>query len=230
MADSSETGSDSDDSDSILSWLAQGFENIINAITSVYNTLLNLQTSIVNWFTDLFSNLGDWFGNIGTWFGELGTNIGNWFGSLGDNLGQWLSYLNPFDENFFGNKLIELLSQALSYLFTPSEYTITNLQESISAKFGFIDSIQIAIDDIKDMLDNIENGTSEFTVDIDSEYYSGEVILFNLSWYAPFKAYGDLVFTGFAYVLFVWRLWKSIPSILAGFSSVSDIVSRGGGD
>lgn len=209
-------------------------ESIVNAITSgitnVYNFLVNLNDNIANWIVDCVESIGEFFGNVGTWIGELGTDIGNWFGSLGDNLGNWLSYLNPFDENFFGNKLIELLSQALSYLFTPSEYTITNLQESISAKFGFIDSIQIAIDDIKDMLDNIENGTSEFTVDIDSEYYSGEVILFDLSWYAPFKAYGDLVFTGFAYVLFVWRLWKSIPSILAGFSSVSDIVSRGGGD
>lgn len=79
------------------------------------------------------------------------------------------------------------------------------------------------------MIENIENGTSEFTLDIDSDVYSGEVVLFDLSWYAQFKSYGDLVFTGFAYVLFVWRLWKAIPSILNGFSSVSGSIGKGGG-
>ena len=80
------------------------------------------------------------------------------------------------------------------------------------------------------MLENIENGSAKLTVDIDSLYYKGEATILDLSWYSKFKDYGDLVFTGFAYVLFIWRMYKAVPNILSGLSSGAGIISRGGGD
>lgn len=80
------------------------------------------------------------------------------------------------------------------------------------------------------MIENIENGTSKFNLDIESDYYEGEVTILDLAWYVPFKPYGDLVFTGFAYVLFVWRLYKSIPNIINGVASTTGTITRGGGD
>ena len=126
--------------------------------------------------------------------------------------------------------MIELLSNALSYLFTPSDDIITELQEKVSSKFGFINSIKLAVDDIQQMIENIENGSAKLTVGIDSEYYKGEATILDLSWYSKFKDYGDLVFTGFAYVLFIWRMYKAVPNILSGLSSGAGIISRGGGD
>lgn len=199
-------------------------------LSSIGEFFTNLFTFLGDFFDFLFESLGEWFGNIGTWFSELGSNLGSWFSNLFSTLGNILSYINPFSENFLGYKLIELIQEALDYLFTPSEANITELQNTVNEKFGFIDSIKIAISDIQNMIENIENGTSNFTVDIDSEYYEGEVTLFDLSWYAPFKAYGDLVFTGFAYVLFIWRLYKSIPSIINGVSSAGGSIMKGGGD
>ena len=222
-------------------------KDIINAITSglssLFDTVSNLSSSIGNWFVDLFDNLSNLFsnlgGSLGTWFSDLFSNLSNNFKNLfsnltnnftnlGDNLSNWLSYINPSSENFLGKKIIELLSDLFNYLFIPTEDNVTELQETVNSKFGFIDSIELAINDIKDMIENIENGTSEFTVDIDSKYYSGEVVLFDLSWYKPFKAYGDLVFTGFAYVFFVWRIWKAIPGIINGTSSITDSFIGGG--
>lgn len=221
----------------MFSWIAQGFENVIGAITSglsnVYNTLKSFNDAVGNWILSLGETIGDFFSSLGESIGDLGTSIGGWFSDLGSNLGNWLSYINPFSENFFGYKLIDLLSQALTSLFVPQGATVLGLQDTVSSKFAFIDSIKLAIDDINDMLNNVENGTSEFTVDIDSDVYDGEVVLFDLAWYAPFKAYGDLVFTGFAYILFVWRVYKSIPNIINGVGSAGgSIVSkvRGGGD
>ena len=78
--------------------------------------------------------------------------------------------------------------------------------------------------------ENIENGSAKLTVNIDSEYYQGEATILDLAWYAKFKDYGDLVFTGFAYVLFIWRMYKAVPNILSGLSSGAGIISRGGGD
>ena len=120
-----------------------------------------------------------------------------------------------------------MLSQALTNLFVPQGASVLSLQDTVNDRFAFVDSIKLAIDDINDMLNNVENGTSEFTLDIESDVYSGEVVLFDLSWYAPFKSYGDLVFTGFAYVLFIWRLYKNIPNIINGFGFIGNI---GGGD
>lgn len=137
-----------------------------------------------------------------------------------------MSYLNPFDENFLGYKLIELLGDLLEFLFVPSDDILGGLQESVNSKFGFIDSIKIAVDQIQNMMSNMATGSTSFTVDIESEYYTGEVELFNLRWYTQFKPYGDLVFTAFAYVLFIWRLFKAIPNIINGFSSGANSVGR----
>ena len=149
---------------------------------------------------------------IGSFFSSLGENLANWFGDLGDwfsnlfiSLGNILSYINPFSENFLGYKIIDLLSQALTNLFVPQGASVLGLQDTVNSRFAFVDSIKLAIEDINDMLINVENGSSEFTLDIESDVYSGEVVLFDLSWYAPFKVYGDLVFTGFAYVFFIWE-------------------------
>ena len=198
--------------------------NIVNAVTSGLNGLIE---SIGSFFGNLGTNLGDWFGDVGDWFSSLGSNLGGWFSNLFSTLGNLLSYINPFNENFLGYKIIDLLSQALTNLFVPQGASVLSLQDTVNDRFAFVDSIKLAIDDINDMLNNVENGTSEFTLDIESDVYSGEVVLFDLSWYAPFKSYGDLVFTGFAYVLFIWRLYKNIPNIINGFGFIGNI---GGGD
>lgn len=218
----------------MFSWIAKGLANIVTAIKegiagigdwisslgdSILDGLLVNFEDLSSWITNLGTSIGNWFSDVGTWFGNLGTDIGNWFGDLGSNLGNWLSYINPLSENFFGYKLIEMLKNLFTELFVPSEDVLTDLQETVSSKFGFVDSIKLAINDIQQMMENIENGSAKLTVDIDSKYYQGEATMLDLGWYAKFKDYGDLVFTGFLYVLFFWRLYKSIPNILAGISS-----------
>lgn len=214
-------------------------EDIINAITTglsnLFNTVSSLSSNIGDWFIDLFDNLSDLFsdlgGSLGTWFSNLFSNLSNNFSNLfsnissnfsnlGTNLSSWLSYINPGSENFLGKKIIELLSDLFNYLFIPTEDNVTELQETVNNKFKFIDSIELAINDIKDMLENVKNGSSEFKIDIDSEYYKGEVVLFDLSWYSPFKRYGDLLITGFAYFFFVLRVFRAIPGIINGTSSI----------
>ena len=54
--------------------------------------------------------------------------------------------MNPFSENFFGYKLIELLKQALEFLFVPQQSSIENLVNQVKSKFSFIDSVKIAKD------------------------------------------------------------------------------------
>lgn len=71
------------------------------------------------------------------------------------------------------------------------------------------------------------NGYPKLTLDIESKYYSGNVSVIDMSWYAKYKPYGDLIFTGFAYVLFVYRIWFKLPSIISGSGSFFDFFKGG---
>ncbi len=141
------------------------------------------------------------------------------------NLSTILSYINPFNENFFGYKLMDMLGDTFSYLFVPSEDSFTKLTNVVSSRFAFVDSVKIAGNSIKEMFTNL-NIAPKFSLNIDSKFYKGELTIVDLSWYTPFKPYGDIVITGFAYVLFFWRLLNHIVSIVNGVSnSTSDINS-----
>lgn len=67
------------------------------------------------------------------------------------------------------------------------------------------------------MLNNVGN-VPKLSLHLGSTKYTseGDFVILDLSWYAPFKAYGDLVLTGFIYLFFIWRLFISAPSIIHG--------------
>lgn len=134
------------------------------------------------------------------------------------NIGDMLSYINPFSENFFGWKIIELLGDLLKALFVPSEEKILALRNVFTDKLSFIDSIKLAVNSIKNMYENV-SALPSYSININSRFYSGELTIIDLAWYAPYKSYGDLVITGFTYILFIWRLWCRLPSILHGLGS-----------
>lgn len=135
--------------------------------------------------------------------------------------GEWLasivSYLNPFSDNFFGKKLVSLFSDLLQSLFIPSQERLTAIQNTVTSKFDFIESIKIAINSIKDLLNGAGNAPS-ITLTLKSTKYTNEmnVKVIDMSWYEPYKAYGDLIITGFVYAFFAWRTYIKINSILNG--------------
>lgn len=65
------------------------------------------------------------------------------------------------------------------------------------------------------------------SVNVESKYFEGELTYIDMSWYKPFKPYGDLVITGFVYLFFLWRLFVHLPGIIHGSSgSVVSVNSR----
>lgn len=148
--------------------------------------------------------------------------LGNIFNVVKDIL----SYINPFSDNFFGKKIIELLSDLLKTLFIPDKESFTAITDMVSEKLSFIDSIKIAVNSINDLISN--SGTSpKITINIpESKYWNGgNVTIIDMSWYKPFKAYGDLILTGFMYVFFIWRVWINLPNTINGISSVGSSIS-----
>lgn len=129
-------------------------------------------------------------------------------------LGDILKYLNPLDENFFAYKLLDLLGELLKSLFIPSEERLTAISDSVTSKFAFIDSIKEGVNAIKNMLNNLNGSPVLESSSIESKYYNGKLTIIDMSWYTPFKSYGDLVITGFTYILFTWRLLVHLPNII----------------
>lgn len=150
---------------------------------------------------------------------------------LGNIVGKFvdlLSYINPFSENFFGLKLIELLANLLKGLFIPSQESLENFFSPIQEKFAFVDQIKAFSNEIKVMLETGE-GVPTFKMNINSKYYSGEITVLDLTFFAPYKKYSDMIITAFIYILFVWRLIKNLPATINGFSSGIDDINRFGG-
>lgn len=111
------------------------------------------------------------------------------------------------------------------FLFVPSEEKIISIKDTVTSKFDFIDTIKIAINYIQDMFNNV-GSAPKLTLNLGSTKYteSGNYVVLDLSWYAPFKTYGDVVLTGFIYAFFLWRLFLSVPGIINGVSgSVSQV-------
>ena len=75
--------------------------------------------------------------------------------SILGKIGDILSYLNPFSENFFAYKLVELIINGLKSLFIPKNLDfLENFKDTMSDKLGFIASIPLQlIDFIIDLKD-----------------------------------------------------------------------------
>lgn len=138
-----------------------------------------------------------------------------------------LSYINPFSDNFFGYKIIELLKNSLTSLFLPSEDRINGLVDSVKSKFSFIDSVKNSITDVQSVLQGAEESPS-LTIHVKQTKYTAEqdLKIIDLSWYAPYKNYGDIILTGFIYALFFWRIYIKLPNIISGNGGSIETISK----
>ena len=132
-------------------------------------------------------------------------------------IGSILSYLNPFSENFFGIKLLELLGDLLKALFVPSDERINGIINVVKEKFAFVDTIKNASNSISTTLSDVES-SPKFTMELGATKYTNaqSFTILDFSWYLKFKPYGDLIITGFVYAFFLWRLFISLPNIING--------------
>lgn len=134
-----------------------------------------------------------------------------------ETIGNILSYLNPFSENFFGIKLLELLGDLLKSLFIPSQERLQAISDTVSSKFAFITSIKEAINSMQNMFNNLGTAPKlEIEVGATKWTEKQKLTILDLSFYKPFKPLGDLMITGFCYLAFIWRMLLMLPNIING--------------
>ncbi len=85
-----------------------------------------------------------------------------------ERIGEMLSYINPFSENFFVYKLIELLIEAIKSLIIPSDGFLSNffsdLKNWFSDRLGFLFYPFELILDVLDKILNINFGEPTFNI------------------------------------------------------------------
>lgn len=59
-----------------------------------------------------------------------------------------------------------------------------------------------------------------------NKYFSGQVKVLDLSWYEPYREYGDSVICIFAYLGFLWRIFIRLPDIISGAGASTDVVDK----
>ena len=70
---------------------------------------------------------------------------------------------------------------------------------------------------MQNMLNNLGNAPKlELTLGATKYTEEKKYTIIDLSFYAPYKTYGDLILTGFIYIFFIWRLFITIPNIIHG--------------
>lgn len=218
--------------------LGNHFSNFLNVVnifkTNVGTWFSDLGDNISDWFSDLGSNIGTWFSNlggvldtfktnvgdwflnlgsnIGTWFTNLSTSLGNWFVNLGNTLTNLLSYINPFNENFFGYKIIDLFSDLLEFLFVPTQNPISELATKFNEKFAFINQIKSVITNFFD-----DKGDTNTVPNWSITYYGTTVNIVDWSAFEPFRNTFHSIVLGVCWFAFIFRLYRRIPGIIGAY-------------
>ena len=216
----------------IFSSFFKNVGKILNALNPTSDTFFLKQ--LFTWLNPasddfILKKIGDFFTTLLDYLNPFSDNfillkLWDFFTSL-------ISYINPVSDNFFGKKLIDMFQDLFQFIFVPSQERIDAITNTVKVKFEFVDSVKTAINSVKDLLNNLGNAP-KITLNLKATKYTQaqNTVVFDLSWYAPYKTYGDLVITGFVYLMFIWRLLVTLPSIINGVGGSAITFEKIGSD
>ncbi len=109
----------------------------------------------------------------------------------------------------------------LTDVFVPNEVATLEKVGEMQEYFKFKDDVITAVDDLKTMLFGITPSPIlkipiGKTTSKKYNYGTGNYIIIDVSWYAPYKQFGDKVILAIVWALFLWRLFLKLPGIISG--------------
>ena len=87
--------------------------------------------------------------------------------------------------------------------------------------FNFVDTVKNSIVDIYNLLINTTEAPKLY-MSFNHQYLQGEHCILDLTWYAPYKDFGDGIICAFMYACFMWHVFKNLYNIISGQNSVID--------
>lgn len=114
----------------------------------------------------------------------------------------------------------ETIINGIKAIFIPDEDFLTDKIDSVKEKFAFIDSIKQAFESVSSMLSDGNETVPTFTIDlssVNSKYnYGATAVALDMSWYSGLKPYIDGIIIAFAYISFIFLVFKRAPEIIKG--------------
>lgn len=133
-------------------------------------------------------------------------------------------YRNDFDnyvDNFIYNNDYSNLDKENNNAGNDSaEDSIGNGVNGVKEKFNFYNDISNNVKSMVDVITNVES-VPKYYLNVNSKWYNGEVCIVDLSWYAPYKDFGDTVICIFVYIAFLWHVFIRLPDIINGAGASS---------
>lgn len=211
----------------LLSGIKEGLANLGNSITSGLKDIVSGITSQASKILTSLSNLGT---KIIDGLTGLGTRILDGLTSLGSTLLDGITGL-------ISGVLDALISlgtfivDGIKALFLPDDDFLDSKISSFRSRFSFADSIMSSasglINTVTASATAGEKNPPKIVMDLDIRGTTKAVTVIDLSWYAPYKRYGDQVIGGMIWVFFIWRVFVHLPGIISGVSGAADLFSSG---
>lgn len=106
-------------------------------------------------------------------------------------------------------------------VFIPNEAATLEKIGEMQQYFEFKDDIIKAVDDLRIMLFGITPSPIlkipiGKTTSKKYNYGTGNYIIIDVSWYAPYKQFGDKVILAIVWALFLWHMFLKLPGIISG--------------
>lgn len=101
-----------------------------------------------------------------------------------------------------------------------ADVAIGNGVNGVKQKFNFYNDISNNVKSMVDVITDVESAP-KYYLNVNSKWYSGEVCIVDLSWYAPYKDLGDNVICIFVYIAFLWNIFIRLPDIINGAGASS---------
>ena len=124
----------------------------------------------------------------------------------------------------------QFILDGIKDLFLPSDGFFSDKIDGIKDKFSFVDNIKDAFDDILLVLEDTTEEVPNISINLsnaEGKYNYGDTALaLDMSWYARFKPFVDVIIIAFSYFSFIWVVFKNLPNIIRGESVIYDYNHR----
>lgn len=141
------------------------------------------------------------------------------FNALASGINQLFEFVKGIPE-----KIINGFKDLFSFLFIPSEGYFDRKLEVIKEKFIFIDNVKQTVQVFTNFFSNDFEESPSITVNLSSaksKYNYGNNAKISFEWFEPYRSSVHTILSSFIWVVFVWGVYKHLPSIINGVNSGS---------
>lgn len=144
-------------------------------------------------------------------FERTGDKVGVPDGDIGEQAtGNYIAAGSPSGNTYLDDYISDKLDED-----EKNSNIVTNGFNGVYSKFGFVDGVKSNVNGMVDVITNTSEAP-KFQININSKYYKGTLTIVDLSWYEPYKEYGDAVICTFIYLSFLWNVFCKLPDIIRG--------------